>query len=93
MYSPALKGLFNFLCVRPLTSDCNYVRQRSIGGSYAVTGLNLALYRSIHFHPKGERGVEKMKWRNQLVLGKESSALIKNKEIKQQRTVTEKRRR
>lgn len=29
MYPPALKGLFNFLCMRPHTHECNYIWQRS----------------------------------------------------------------
>lgn len=41
MYPPALKGLFNFPCMRPHTHDCNYVQQRSIGGNSPVTGLHL----------------------------------------------------
>lgn len=28
MYPPALKGLFHFLCMRPHTHECNYVRQK-----------------------------------------------------------------
>lgn len=109
MYPPALKGLFNFLSIRPHTHDCNYVRQRSVGGSSAVTGLHLALDRSIHFHSVYQKvGMLSMpfqqkqnndiketgKWIGGISLcwtKEKKRALIKNKEIKKQQTVTEKR--
>lgn len=75
--TPEINGLFNRhdhipMCsdgpsgsksVRPHARDCNYVRQRSIGGSYVLTGPIPSSHRSISFAIQWERGVNEMKWR------------------------------
>lgn len=59
MYPPALKGLFNFLRMRPHTHDCNYVQQRvhwwQFSGDRTAFGFGIDQYISIQVIRESER--------------------------------------